>query len=88
MPIYEYECRACGHRFEQLILHANTPECPSCQSHDLERLISLFAVDSEGTRGLASDAGRRRSGQDRAIGTTPKSRITRNTTIIRDKPEV
>ena len=64
MPIYEYECRACGHRFEQLILRANTPECPSCQSHDLERLISLFAVDSESTRGLASDAGRRRSGQD------------------------
>ena len=58
MPIYEYECRACGHRFEQLILHASTPECPSCQSHDLERLISLFAVDSESTRGLASDAGR------------------------------
>ena len=65
MPIYEYECRACRHRFEQLILYSNTPECPSCQSHDLERLISLFAVDSEGTRTQASDAGRRRSGQNR-----------------------
>ena len=61
MPIYEYECRACGHRFEQLILYSNAPECPSCQSHDLERLISLFAVDSESTRTQASDAGRRRN---------------------------
>ena len=31
MPIYEYECRACRHRFEQLIIHSTTAECPSCQ---------------------------------------------------------
>jgi hypothetical protein len=26
------------------------PSCPSCQSHDLERLLSMFAVNSEGTQ--------------------------------------
>lgn len=65
MPIYEYKCQACGHRFEQLILHSSTPECPSCQSRELERLISMFAVDSDGTRTLASTAGRRRNVQNR-----------------------
>ncbi|MBZ5632038.1 MAG: zinc ribbon domain-containing protein [Acidobacteriia bacterium] len=30
MPIYEYECRQCGHRFEYLVL-ASSPaaECPA-----------------------------------------------------------
>ena len=65
MPIYEYECRGCGHRFEQLILYSSTPQCPACQSEDLERLISLFAVDSDSTRTLSSQAGRRRGAQNR-----------------------
>lgn len=63
MPIYEYQCRACGRRFEQLILHSTTPECPGCQGHDLERLISLFAVDSDSTRSTALKAGKQRRAQ-------------------------
>jgi putative FmdB family regulatory protein len=63
MPIYEYECRTCGHRFEQLIIHSTTPTCPSCSGHDLERMISLFAVDSETTRKIALSDGRQRSAQ-------------------------
>ena len=51
MPIYEYECRQCGHRFEYLVL-ASSPaaECPSCRKQDLERLISLSGMSSESTR--------------------------------------
>jgi len=32
MPIYEYECAACGHRFELLVGRARTddPVCPVC----------------------------------------------------------
>ncbi len=60
MPIYEYQCRGCGHQFEQLIIHSTTPECPTCHGHDLERLISLFAVDSESTRSTAFQAGKKR----------------------------
>jgi len=48
VPIYDFKCRACGHEFEGLVLPARTPpSCPSCQSQDLERLISAFAVSSE-----------------------------------------
>ena len=63
MPIYEYECRACRHRFEQLIMHSTTPECPSCHGRDLERLVSLFGVDSDATRGSALKDGKRRQAQ-------------------------
>jgi len=50
MPIYEYECRECQNRFELLVLGSDTLECPACQATDLERLMSLSAVSSDGTR--------------------------------------
>ena len=65
MPIYEYECRGCGHRFEFLLLptHPTEPACPSCESKDLEKLISTFAPSSEGSRAVALADGRKRAGK-------------------------
>ncbi|MDW5375555.1 zinc ribbon domain-containing protein [Halomonas sp. HP20-15] len=42
MPIYEYECKACGHRLEKLqkVSAAPLSECPACQTESLSRLIS------------------------------------------------
>jgi putative FmdB family regulatory protein len=49
MPIYEYQCRKCENEFELLILKGSpAPACPSCQSEDIEQLLSGFAVSSEG----------------------------------------
>ncbi len=50
MPIYEYECHGCGHQFEQLVLRDTVPECPECHGHDLERILSQFAVSSDAIR--------------------------------------
>jgi len=51
MPIYEYECRACEHQFEYLLLHSSpAAQCPSCGSRKLEKMISKCAVSSENTR--------------------------------------
>ena len=47
MPIFEYQCRSCGHGFEILVRGSSVPSCPSCQGQDLERVLSLFAVSSE-----------------------------------------
>jgi len=47
MPIYEYECRGCGHYFELLVLKGTVALCPECQSQDLEQLLSGFAVSSD-----------------------------------------
>ena len=39
MPLFEYECRGCGHRFEFLTRESQTPSCPSCQGAELQKLI-------------------------------------------------
>ena len=44
MPIYEYDCRACGHGFEELVLGSETPLCPSCEGTNLEKRQSTFGV--------------------------------------------
>ena len=49
MPIYEYQCHQCGNEFELLILKGSPePACPSCQSKEIEQMLSGFAVSSEG----------------------------------------
>jgi putative FmdB family regulatory protein len=48
MPIYEYECRPAGHRFEALLRRHDEapPPCPTCGSRDTNKLFSAFAVAS------------------------------------------
>lgn len=60
MPIFEYTCRLCGHRFDALVLRHTKPVCPRCAGEDLERLISVPAVHSEGTHQLALKAAKQR----------------------------
>jgi putative FmdB family regulatory protein len=64
MPLYEYTCRGCGHFFEMLVRHDTVLACPSCKSADITRELSLFSVDSEGTRKANLEAGRRHNRQD------------------------
>ena len=70
MPIYEYECRACRHRFELLVRTSSNLaepglECPVCRGEDLERLLSLFSVSSEGTAQLHLTQGRKLGEKER-----------------------
>ncbi|MEO8053182.1 MAG: FmdB family zinc ribbon protein [Acidobacteriota bacterium] len=60
MPIYDYACRACGNQFELIVLKTTVVACPSCQSQDLEQLISSFAVSSAGIRDANLKAARRK----------------------------
>lgn len=65
MPIYEYECRGCGHRFEALVRASIVPPCPSCQGRDLNQLLSLFAVSSDSTRQSALKSARKQNVKSR-----------------------
>lgn len=67
MPIFEYQCKGCGHEFEQVVLPQleSKPTCPECQSEDLERLLSHFAVSSDATRQTNLADGRKRASKTR-----------------------
>jgi putative FmdB family regulatory protein len=45
MPLFEYACRGCGQRFEELVRGSERPACPRCAGADLEKLPSVFAVN-------------------------------------------
>jgi len=58
MPIFEYRCEACGHKFEAILLGAQTPQCPKCHTEKLEKQLSVFAVNKpSGSAASAADCG-------------------------------
>lgn len=49
MPIYEFQCRKCGHVFEvrvEGLKSSGKPECSECGQSDVERLWSTFSQGS------------------------------------------
>ncbi len=56
MPLFDFRCRSCGQVFETLVRpNGDAPHCPNCQSADLEKQPTTFAVSSsERTRAAAS----------------------------------
>jgi putative FmdB family regulatory protein len=60
MPLYEFKCRACGHRFDELVRLGETPHCPKCSDPGPERLFSASAgVSTERSRKRAAGVARR-----------------------------
>lgn len=63
MPIYEFFCPACGHHFEKLVKLDQIPACPSCQSEQPQRKLSLSAGIITGkSHGKAMNEARARAG--------------------------
>lgn len=53
MPVFEYRCKKCDEKFEQLVFSSGeTVECPKCGSKENQKLISAFA--SSHSHGSAS----------------------------------
>lgn len=46
MPVYEYKCTKCGHRFSLLEALGDAQagkECPKCGSIETNRILSVFS---------------------------------------------
>src|SRR5215813_3613778 len=47
MPIFEYICQQCDHRFEAIVLGKQKASCPKCESKRLSQQLSSFSVGGE-----------------------------------------
>jgi putative FmdB family regulatory protein len=57
MPLYEYECDACGRRFELIQKFADAPAdvCASCGKGPVRRLLSSPAIQFKGSGWYITD---------------------------------
>jgi putative FmdB family regulatory protein len=46
MPLYDYQCKACKKKFEELRRYSDTKpvKCPKCGSEDVEKKPSTFTT--------------------------------------------
>ena len=56
MPLYEYQCKKCGHRFEKILKFSDKPikKCPECGGR-VEQVISAPAVQFKGSGWYVTD---------------------------------
>jgi len=57
MPIYEYECRACGNRHEALQKMSDDAltDCPACGKPELKKLVSAAGFRLKGSGWYETD---------------------------------
>lgn len=49
MPVYEYKCPKCEHKFEELVKHdAPPPACPECGNESTEKQVSISTFKLKG----------------------------------------
>jgi putative FmdB family regulatory protein len=61
MPLYEYECDACGERFELIQKFSDGPPetCPKCGKGPVQRLVSSPAFQFKGSGWYITDYARK-----------------------------
>lgn len=65
MPIYEYQCAACGHQFEEWQKMADDPirKCPKCNKDEVTRLVSASSFHLKGGGWYVTDYGGKRTSE-------------------------
>lgn len=67
MPLYEYKCEACAHRFERIQKFSDPPieTCPQC-SGQVRKLLSAPAIQFKGSGFYITDYGKSGSGESKS----------------------
>ena len=65
MPLYEYQCPKCGHKFERIqkFSDPDPKKCPNCGAGKVERLLHAPAVQFKGTGWYVTDYARQGGGE-------------------------
>src|SRR5215813_4762989 len=83
MPLYEYQCKKCGHRFEKIQKFSDKPlkKCPECGG-PVEQVISAPAVQFKGSGWYVTDYAKK-SGTSSSDGGSKDSKESKKD----DKPK-
>ncbi|MCK4719554.1 zinc ribbon domain-containing protein [bacterium] len=81
MPVYEYQCKKCGHVFERIhgIGEHKKYRCPDCSSSSTQKIISQVGVIFKGSGFYATDNRKSssvKSGNGSKVKTTSKESRT------------
>jgi putative FmdB family regulatory protein len=63
VPLYEYECKSCGHHFEKIVKFSDPPHttCPKCNHEGVQQVISAPAVQFKGSGWYVTDYAKKSS---------------------------
>jgi putative FmdB family regulatory protein len=96
MPLYEYQCKKCRHRFEKIQKFSDKPikKCPECGGL-VEQVISAPAVQFKGSGWYVTDYAKKSSAAasssssngDAASKTESKADSSKSETKKDDKPK-
>jgi putative FmdB family regulatory protein len=75
MPLYEYQCEACGQRFEVIQKFSDPPPdaCRKCGKGPVQRLLSSPAIQFKGTGWYITDYAQKGKSGDSSGGQAGKS---------------
>jgi putative FmdB family regulatory protein len=75
MPLYEFECYVCKHRFERIRRVSDTSpvRCPECQG-EVRRLLSAPALQFKGSGWYVTDYGKGNGSRSSALAKTEHER--------------
>jgi putative FmdB family regulatory protein len=82
VPLYEYQCNNCGHRFEKIVKFSDEPlkVCPQCGKETIEQLLSAPATHFKGGGWYVTDYARKNSVPSSSGSSDKKSDVSASST--------
>jgi putative FmdB family regulatory protein len=89
MPLYEYECDACGQRFEVIQKYSDPPAdtCTACGKGPVQRLLSSPAIQFKGSGWYITDYAQKGKSDGKSEGAKTDKADTKSETKSNTKPE-
>ena len=89
MPLYEFQCPRCGHRFERIqkFSDPDPKKCPECGAGKIERLLHAPAVQFKGSGWYVTDYARKGSAPQAESKSESKGEKSESKPKTESKPE-
>jgi putative FmdB family regulatory protein len=89
VPLYEYQCKVCRHRFEKIQKFSDplVTECPECGEDEVEQMISAPAIQFKGSGWYVNDYAKKGSGSGQSSSSSKSEGESKNESKSESKSE-